>query len=61
MRRKDRKAKKNLDRKRADKFEAEKCIRGSGRGTETEQKRLSEEPSLVMPVPFRQLQVCDRE
>lgn len=31
-----------------DRFEATKCIRGSGRGTEMEQKRLSEESSVVI-------------
>lgn len=31
-----------------DRFEAVKCIGGSGRGEEMEQKRLSEESSLVI-------------
>lgn len=39
--------KKNWTEKDA-RFEAAKCIRGSGRGKEMEQKRLSEESSLVI-------------
>lgn len=39
-------------------FEATKCIRGSGRGKEMEQKRLSEESSLVIAKSIHTI-VCE--
>lgn len=41
-----------------DRFEATKCIRGSGRGKEMEQKRLSEESSLVIAKSIHTI-VCE--
>lgn len=59
LRRKGRKAEKKKDgTEKDDRFEAVKCIRGSGRGKEMEQKRLSEESSLVIAKSIHTI-VCE--